>query len=205
MADHSDKSEDMHLLDASGTPIPKPVTWRQRWAAASSKTKALAVSLVALVAATATISTNLRTIKDYFQEAPPQPVFEITDVLSTPNASGGSWNLDFRLLNNLEKTVTVSRIQLTAVSYYYSPPPPAHLMATATYEIDLQPLTKTGAVIEHPISHELKPLEADRFTVVIGLDKFHELELHSWRILPTLITSEGDMDTKEVEIQIPAR
>jgi len=136
--------------------------------------------------------------------------FEITEVLVTPNEDRGSWNLDFRTLNNSARTVTLNRLRLTVVSYEHSgvsyehsDPPPGNLTATATYEVDLEPFRFDGAVAEHPIAQVLQPLEADRFIVVVGLSNFHLGEQHKWHIEPTLVTSEGEVRGEVIEITIP--
>jgi hypothetical protein len=76
------------------------------------------------------------------------------------------------------------------------------LEASATYNIDLQPLKKVGDTVEYPISQVLQSKAADRFEVIVGL-KDYTLGTRRWTIKPTLITSDGDVNGNTFDITIP--
>lgn len=70
----SSSNNSKQLVDHQGTPFPPRVTWRQCWSAISKRTRVLLLSLMAVVAATATLLANLQKIQDYFRPPPPSPI-----------------------------------------------------------------------------------------------------------------------------------
>ncbi|MEM6256015.1 MAG: hypothetical protein AAF821_24140 [Cyanobacteria bacterium P01_D01_bin.156] len=139
------------------------------------------------------------------EEQASSPGFEITDVIATANPDGGSWTLDFRLLNNSATSVTLSRIRFVTEKYEYFPSDRVSgLEVSATYEVDLEPLEKDGSKVEHTISHVLKPLEADRFKIIIGRTDVYWVDRRVWHLKPTLITSAGEKEWSTIEIVVPA-
>ena len=128
--------------------------------------------------------------------------FQVTDILSAANPNG-TWTLDFRLLNNSDRTVTVSRLKLVVVKYDYIPPKPRFSQVTAVYEIGLDELRKPGDYVESSVAQVIKPGEDDRFEVILGIKEFHELELHIWELEPILITSEGEITATKQVVLIP--
>ena len=93
---NSDTTQRKQLLDPHGTPLPSRLTWRQRWNAISRRTRIALMSVLAVIAASATLLTNLQRYRNTSHPcAPPSVppiVVEITNSSKTPVAVAARGN-----------------------------------------------------------------------------------------------------------------
>lgn len=82
----ADMTQGKKILDPNGSPLPSYITWRQRWNAISTRVRIALISILAVIAATAALLTNLETIQKHLTTPPRVPpiVVEITN--SSKNA-----------------------------------------------------------------------------------------------------------------------
>ena len=109
------------LVSPNGTPLLSPVTWKQRWLAASRRVKITSVTILAIISGVAVLLTNIETIEKHFTPLPASPsvppiVVEITNSnkntisvvkrgdfflwLPGPGARHSFGKYEFRTLNN---------------------------------------------------------------------------------------------------------
>jgi hypothetical protein len=78
------KTQGNKLVGPHGAPLPSRITWKQRWNAVSRRARVASISVVGVIAAAATLLTNLQTIQKYFTPPSTKPkvppiVVEITN------------------------------------------------------------------------------------------------------------------------------
>ena len=81
---NSGMMQETGLVSPNGTPLPSPVTWKQRWFSVSRKARIISVTILAVIAGVAALLTNIETIKKHFTPSPASPgvppvVVEITN------------------------------------------------------------------------------------------------------------------------------
>jgi hypothetical protein len=131
---------------------------------------------------------------------------EITDIYLS-NGEEGTKKLDFRVLNNTTKTITISRLRLYTISYKNlmegEPVPYSFSPITATYEVDLSELNNEGDQLQIPIAHELKAKSSDRFVVVVGMKNLQRSDRLKWELKPELVTNLGVVSHPKLTIILP--
>ena len=126
----------------------------------------------------------------------------ITDIIVNCKEAGGCL-LDFRLLNESEKTIIVNRVKLKVIEFTEISTRQA-LTFSALYEddegFDISELRETGAEAEVPVSNSLPASQADRFGVSLTATQrppekewFVKLEVH-------LLTSQGTIKGPDIQV-----
>ena len=143
--------------------------------------------------------------------------FQITDII-VEKISQNTLSLDFRVMNNSNRTVNISRLKLKTLAfnaYEIIAKEQIYTPSSYTYKISLNKLNQKGALLIHPIAHTIKANEADRFKFILGFKNQQNINnninnidsmiiqkigtKYKWRIKPSLITSEGEITATQIE------
>ena len=127
---------------------------------------------------------------------------EITDILVDSYRKDFNAVLDFRVMNRGEKTMSISRLRLKALSIR-EVATAGGLDFSAKYDLDISDVTKIGETREISISHTLDPGETDRFAVNLTARKMPVGLFRLWQFEPTIVTSEGEVSAKPIDIGLP--
>jgi len=131
---------------------------------------------------------------------------KLTDIIiSQPEP--GSKKLDFRVLNNSNKTITISRVKFKTVKCVdlTEPDNKSHSYApvNATYNFNLTDIRTPYSEKDVYVSHTLKPGDSDRFEILIGMQGISFYDEYEWIIQIDLFTSEGYINGKEISFIMP--
>lgn len=195
------------LYDSSGKIISSKPSQGKILNNRAKAVKKIAISAAAGIALLSAVFSNFETISSVALNWYNPDRFSITDILSS-RGEGGSKVLDFRLLNNTDKTVTISRVRLTVISYKHDLgciECNSISEVSGTYEVSLEELKQEGDFTEVGIAHVVKPGEDDRFQLVLGIEPRSGYfgESYTWKLKPSLTTSEGEVVGSAQSISIP--
>lgn len=133
----------------------------------------------------------------------PTGKLEVTDVIVDSHRKDYNAELDFRLINRGDGTLSVSRVRLEAMSVNTVHAVGGVLHYSATYNRDVSHVKKVGEVFEFPVSHSIEAGGTDRFLVKISARDLPDNVFRYWKFRPTLVTSDGEVTTRDVTIALP--
>lgn len=219
-------TETERIVDASGTPIPRPKKIRDQAKGFYTHLRVLLPLLLAIVAALAALLSNLDKITAFFWNRPDEGVrasLEIADIKTHRSSAvilpnifrRPTFTIDFRLLNRLQTDESISSVVLTVDSFCILPRSVQTHHETYSYiydvsaDVDLINFTSMGDTVEVDVSQVVEATKTDRFAITVGVSpkpvETGDLVTNppytaTWKITPTLVTSTGRITGKQIEL-----
>lgn len=127
---------------------------------------------------------------------------EVTDIIVDDYRPDFNASLDFRVANQGNSGLSISRIRfkVAAVEKINAR---AFLPSSAQYNLDISDLTEPGEQAEVTVSQEVPQGSDDRFTVLLTARKMRDAVFRVWKLTPILVTSEGEVEAKEITVGLP--